>query len=86
LITEAEKDAIIDYLGGISVIDEDAILAASQLTKNSPAVTAALMDILQKNTVPPPELPPMQTQSIPQLPATANPLAINNLAARLNQI
>ena len=66
LVSEEEKNAILNYLGGVETLDEDAIDSASDLADNKEAVVQALMDIMQKHDVKPLEEIPAQPVSEPQ--------------------
>ena len=66
MVSESEKDAILDYLGSSEVLDEDAVNRAGELAENEAAVVQALMDIMQKHDVKPQEEIPAQPVSEPQ--------------------
>jgi hypothetical protein len=68
-ITDEEKDAILDFLGGAGTLDDEAIQNASKLAENEGAVLDALMDMQQQHAVKPPEETPKQPVSEPQSPA-----------------
>lgn len=63
MVSEAEKDAILNYLGGVETLDEDAVENAGDLAENKTAVIQALMDIMQKHDVKPLEEIPTQPVS-----------------------
>lgn len=73
-MSEEEKDAILDYLGGVGTLDEDTLDRASSIARNQEAVYSALLDILQKNDSKPDEEYPTQPASMPQESASGDPV------------
>ena len=61
-----------NYLGGVESLDEDTIDSAGDLANNREAVVQALMDIMQKHDVKPPEEIPAQPLSEPQSGASGD--------------
>ena len=70
LVNEDEKNAILDYLGGVETLSEESLAEASKLADNEEAVFRALLDILQKHDVKPEEELPAQPINEPQDRAT----------------
>lgn len=68
-IDDKEKSAILDYLGGIETLDEDAVSQASQLASDKSSVYEAMQEIFQKHTNRPEPLQPQQLVSEPAAPA-----------------
>ena len=71
MVTEEEKGAILDYLGGAETLDEESLSRASELSVNKSEDLAALLEQLQRHDYKPEEEIPAQPVTEPQSPAGA---------------
>ena len=85
VVNEDEKQAILEYLGGIEYLDEAAITRASDMAENRSAVVEALSDILQKHDVKPPDEMPKQPANEPQSQAGAESVTRDRLAKLIGE-
>lgn len=73
-ISDEEKNAILDYLGGVENIDESTVQEASQRADNSSAVLNALMDMFTKRDYKPE--PPSPTQPVSEPSSKTEPTGV----------